>query len=107
MDQQPTPAETVRVVASRHGGLAGLARKLNLSGGKGTVWAWLDRDNVPPEHAAAIEQLEGGVVSVEQLTRGVRWRRIPNAAWPHPDGEPLIAVSREPAANDTPSAEAA
>lgn len=107
MDAQPTPSEAVRLVASRHGGLAGLARKLNLPGGKGTVWAWLDRDNVPPEHAAAIEQLEVGAVAVEQLTRGVRWRRVANPKWPHPDGEPLIVVSREPAANDTPNQAAA
>ena len=99
MAQELTPAQAVRLVASRRGGLSALAKELRLPGARpvGTVWAWIDRDNVPPEHAAAIEQLEGGFVAVEQLTRGVRWRRVANPNWPHPDGEPLIVAAPAPA----------
>lgn len=66
------------------------------------MWAWIDRDNVPPEHAASIERLEQGAVGVEQLTRGVRWLRVPNPEWPHPQGEPVIAVAAQPGAPATP-----
>ena len=76
MANQTTPAQVLRAVADRRGGLSALAKDLQLPGQRpvGTVWAWIDRDNVPPEHAAAIERLEKGAVSVEQLTKGVRWR---------------------------------
>ncbi len=99
MKKQTTPAQVIRQVAERHGGLSGLAAALTLPGirPERTVWAWINRNHVPPEHAAAIEFKEAVAVSVEQLTRGVRWRRVPNAAWPHPAGEPVIAVSAEAA----------
>lgn len=57
------------------------------------VWAWINRDNVPPEHAAAIERRECGQVTVEQLTRGIIWRRVPDPDWPHPNGRPCIDVA--------------
>lgn len=100
MNHHLTPAQVVREVAERRGGLSALAKDLGLTGQRpvGTVWAWIDRDNVPPEHAAAIERLECGAVSVEQLTRGVRWLRVQNAGWPHPGGEPVIAVVAQAAA---------
>lgn len=100
MSNQQTPAQVVREVAERRGGLSALAKDLALPGQRpvGTVWAWIDRDHVPPEHAAAIERLEAGAVSVEQLTRGVRWLRVQNPDWPHPAGEPVIGVAAKAAA---------
>ena len=95
MTEQPTPADVLRNVANRRGGLSALAKDLKLTGQRplGTVWAWIDRNHVPPEHAAQIELLERGAVTVEQLTRGVNWRRVPDAEWPNEAGRPLIDVA--------------
>lgn len=95
MNNQPTPADVLRSLASRRGGLSALAKDLKLTGQRplGTVWAWIDRNHVPPEHAAQIELLESGNVTVEQLTRGVRWRRVPDPKWPNAAGRPLIDVT--------------
>lgn len=99
MRKKSSPADVLRSVAQRRGGLSALAKDLKLPGIRpvGTVWAWIDRNHTPPEHAAEIEKMEGGKVTVEQLTRGVRWKRMANPDWPHPDGEPVVAVAREAA----------
>lgn len=95
MSEDSSPASVVQQVASRHGGLSGLAKAAQVTGPRAVaaVWAWTNRNNVPPEYAARIELLERGATTVEQLTRGVRWARKPNPDWPHPEGEPVIAVA--------------
>ena len=53
--------------------------------------------NVPAEHCAALERATGGAVTCEATRPDVRWHRVPDADWPHPDGRPLIEVASEAA----------
>lgn len=56
-----------------------------------------DRRVLPAEHAPAIERASGGKVTCEELRPDVRWIRVPDPTWPHPEGRPCIDVARDPA----------
>lgn len=51
------------------------------------------RRSAPAERCPSIERATEGRVSVEQLRPDVRWVRIPDPAWPHPEGRPCIDVA--------------
>ena len=51
------------------------------------------RRAAPPERCPAIERATGGKITVLDLRPDVRWHRIPDADWPHPDGRPCIDVA--------------
>lgn len=47
----------------------------------------------PPDRCPAIERATGGQVTCEELRPDVRWQRVPDPDWPHPDGRPCIDVA--------------
>lgn len=51
------------------------------------------RRGVAVSECPAIERATSGSVTVEQLRPDVRWVRVPDTAWPHPDGRPCIDVA--------------
>lgn len=57
------------------------------------VWNWLNGRNVPPARCPAIERATAGRVTCEELRPDVRWQRVPDPAWPHPDGRPCLDVA--------------
>ncbi len=60
------------------------------------VWPWCNEGRpVPDEHCPGIERLTDGRVPCEKLRPDVVWHRLPDPAWPwHPNGRPLIDVTR-------------
>lgn len=90
----PNPVE----VAAKHlQGQANLARALGVA--PPTVNQWIKEGRPVPEgRGAEIERLTGGVVTVEELCPDARWVRIPDAAWPHPKGRPVLDVAEAKAA---------
>lgn len=62
-----------------------------------SVIEWRKR-GIPADRCPAIERGSEGRATCEQLRPDVVWSRIPDADWPwHPDGRPLIDVTRQPA----------
>lgn len=51
------------------------------------------RRPTPADRCPAIERATSGRVSCEELRPDVRWHRVPDADWPHPEGRPLIDVA--------------
>lgn len=49
---------------------------------------------IPAERCPAIELATQGRVTVRDLRPDVSWARIPDPAWPHVDGRPVIDVAR-------------
>jgi DNA-binding transcriptional regulator YdaS (Cro superfamily) len=58
-----------------------------------SVTAWRKR-GIPAERCPAIEHATQGAVTVEALRPDAAWSRIPDPAWPHPAGRPVIDVAR-------------
>lgn len=56
-----------------------------------SVIGW--RGRIPQDRCPDIERATGGRVTVEQLRHDVRWQRVPDSSWPHPDGRPCIDVA--------------
>lgn len=44
---------------------------------------------VPVGRCALVERATGGHVSVDELRPDIPWARLPDPAWPHPQGRPL------------------
>ena len=58
---------------------------------KAAVWQWKQEGRKTPiEHCPEIERRTGGAVTCEELLPGATWVRIPDAAWPHPLGRPVL-----------------
>ena len=51
------------------------------------------RKRTPAEHCPPIEKALDGKVTCESLRPDIKWHRVPDPAWPHPDGRPLIDVA--------------
>lgn len=73
------------------GGQSALARAIGAR--QQEVWNWANGRQIPAARCSSIEAATGGQVTVQQLRPDVRWHRVPDAAWPHPEGRPLIDVS--------------
>lgn len=58
-----------------------------------SVTAWRGR-GIPAERCPDIERALAGRVTCDELRPDVRWQRVPDASWPHPDGRPCIDVAR-------------
>ena len=60
------------------------------------LYQWLTgRRGVPPPWRVRLEQtlyVSHGI-SVEHFGDDARWHRVPDPAWPHPQGRPLIDVA--------------
>jgi len=47
----------------------------------------------PPDRCPAFERALYPKVTVDVLRPDIRWVRVPDADWPHPDGRPCIDVA--------------
>ena len=66
-----------------------------------SIYSWRA---VPQDRCAQIEHATSGAVTVEELRPDVHWHRIPDTSWPHPEGRPLVDVSRQAAASQSEAA---
>ena len=73
------------------GGTSAVARMTGVA--PPSVTAWRTR-GIPPDRCPDIERATKGAVTVEQLRPDVVWQRVPDPAWPHPDGRPCVDVAR-------------
>ena len=71
------------------GGPTAVARMLGIKPPSVIDW----RGRVPPERCPAIELATDGRVTCEQMRQDVRWVRISDPAWPHPQGRPCVDVA--------------
>lgn len=71
------------------GGPTAVARMLGIK--PPSVIGWGGR--VPAERCPAIERAVYPRTSCEQLRPDVRWVRVPDPDWPHPDGRPCVDVA--------------
>jgi DNA-binding transcriptional regulator YdaS (Cro superfamily) len=56
-----------------------------------TVHQWCDGSRpIPSARCPSIELATGGAVTCEELLPFAPWARIPDAAWPHPSGRPVL-----------------
>jgi DNA-binding transcriptional regulator YdaS (Cro superfamily) len=63
------------------------------------VWQWANGvRSVPDTRCPSIERATDGAVTCEELRPDVKWSRIKDKAWPHPQGRPVIDVARVEAA---------
>lgn len=60
----------------------------------------------PINRCPDIERVYGGRKTCEELRPDVRWARVPDPEWPHPEGRPTIDVAA-PELIETKAAEAA
>ena len=51
------------------------------------------RRQTPPDRCPDIERATEGRITCEELRPDVRWQRVPDPLWPHPDGRPCIDVA--------------
>ncbi len=58
-----------------------------------SVIEWRKR-GIPADRCPAIERATMGAVTCETLRPDAAWSRIPDPAWPHPAGRPVIDVAR-------------
>jgi DNA-binding transcriptional regulator YdaS (Cro superfamily) len=80
------------MLTNNHGLAAAIARESGLS--RPYVWQCAaGRRRWPLTALPAIERATEGRVTVEQLRPDVRWHRVPDPAWPHPQGRPCIDVA--------------
>ena len=73
------------------GSPSALARAIGGGVKRQNVESWVRTGRVPEAQCPAVERLSG--VPCERLRVDVRWVRVPDAAWPHPGGRPLIDVA--------------
>lgn len=78
------------ITVSNLGGPSLVAKALGLAAP--TVHGW---KLIPEARCPDIERWKNGEVTVEQMRPDKKWRRIPDPAWPHPEGRPLLDVARE------------
>lgn len=71
------------------GGPAKVARMLGIK--PPSVIGWGGR--IPPDRCPDLERATQGRVTCETLRPDVRWQRVPDPAWPHPQGRPCIDVA--------------
>jgi DNA-binding transcriptional regulator YdaS (Cro superfamily) len=90
MSTEPSVSEALKRAAELCGGQASMAQRIGIQGPspRATVWAWIDRGRVPPEHCPAIERETDRAVMRWDL-RPDDWHRI----WPE-----LIGADGAPAA---------
>lgn len=86
---------------TERGAAAKLARALDVPPVLISQWANGTRP-VPDARCPDIERATDGRVTVDDLRPDVKWARVPDADWPHPQGRPCIDV----AAPTAPAAEA-
>lgn len=71
------------------GGVPEISRALSIK--PPSVYGWGGR--IPPERCPDLERWKQGAITCEQMRPDVRWQRVPDPAWPHPQGRPCIDVA--------------
>ena len=66
---------------------AALAKSLGIT--PSAVSQWLS-GRIPWNRCPDIERATDGRATCEVMRPDLRWARIPDAAWPHPDGRPCV-----------------
>ena len=87
-------------IMSELGGPSAVARMVGCK--PPSVTEWRTR-GIPPERCPAIERAMEGSVTCERMRPDITWHRVPDTAWPHPDGRPLIDVAAGSAAAALPA----
>ena len=83
----------VAAACAKFGNAAAFAKQMGVT--PGMVSQWINgRRPVAHDSCAAIERATSGAVTVEVLRPDAAWSRIPDPAWPHPAGRPVIDVAR-------------
>ena len=82
------------------GGPAAVARMVGIKAP--SVIGWNGR--IPPDRCSEIERRTEGKFTCEAMRPDVRWIRVPDAAWPHPEGRPCIDVAAPELADPTKAA---
>ena len=59
-----------------------------------SVSGWGGR--IPGGRCVELERVTGGRVTVDKMRNDINWIRVPDAAWPHPDGRPCIDLAAAP-----------
>ena len=78
------------------GGTVKVARMAGVAAPSVTAWR---KRGIPPDRCPNIERNSGGRFACEDLSDAVIWHRKPDPDWPwHPQGRPLIDVTRQAAA---------
>lgn len=80
------------LAAAPRGTAASIARALGVH--PVMVSQWAAGKQIATEQCPQIERATAGAVTVEEQRPDVRWHRVADAEWPHPDGRPLIDVAR-------------
>lgn len=78
---------------TQHETAVSLAEKIGVTPGFISQWRTGLRP-IPDDLCPRIEQSTGGTVSCEELRPDLSWVRIDDSAWPHPDGKPLLDLTR-------------
>lgn len=71
------------------GGPTAVARMLGIK--PPSVIGWGGR--IPPDRCPDIERSTEGRATCEQMRPDVRWQRVADPDWPHPQGRPCIDVA--------------
>lgn len=88
-------SQALATAAAKLGGKAGLARVLSVT--PGAVHQMVSGARpTPPDRCPSIERAVRGEITVQQLRPDVRWVRVPDPDWPHPEGRPCIDVAAPP-----------
>lgn len=85
--------EHLNKAISEAGGVSAFAALIGV--GQSVVSNWRSRGAVAADACPAIERATAGGLACEVLRPDVGWHRIPDAAWPHPGGRPLIDVTAQ------------
>lgn len=78
------------------GGPTAVARALGIKAPSVIGWA----GRVPADRRPQLERHFYPRVTVEALGTDVRWQRVPDPDWPHPNGRPCIDVAAPPVATE-------
>lgn len=65
------------------------------------------RRPMPSDRCPAIERATRGAITVKELRQDIKWIRVPDPGWPHPEGRPCIDVAAPPVPTETPAPEVA
>ena len=87
--------EKLNDAITKAGGVSAFAALIGV--GQSVVSNWRARGAVAADACPAIERATAGKLACEVLRPDVSWHRVPDAAWPHLGGRPLIDVAAKAA----------
>lgn len=78
------------------GSQAEIAKRLDITPGAVSQW-FNGHCPVPAMRCIQFEMATSGAVSCEDLRPDVRWVRVKDKTWPHPQGRPLVDHAKKAA----------